>query len=65
MSFENFKVGEIVEGRICGTFRIESFDKLAGHNMVWLKEVHPENHTHESPNPKLVFTEGMIRKLDS
>ena len=65
MSFENFKVGEIVEGRICGTFRIESFDKLAGHNMVLLKEIHPENHDNESPNPKLAFTEDMIRKLDS
>jgi len=65
MSFENFKVGEIVEGRICGTFRIQSFNKVIGHNMVWLKEVHPDNYDNESPNPKLAFTEDMIRKLDS
>lgn len=65
MSFENFEVGEIIRGRFVGTFRIESFDRIAGQNMVWLKEVHKLDHTRESPCPKLAFTENMIRKLDS
>jgi len=63
MAFENFEIGEVVEGAQCGTFRIKSFYRLAGLNCVFLKEVNPEDHNHEGPNPELAFTEDMIRKI--
>ncbi len=63
MSFENFKVGEIVKGRVCGTFRVIEFGNCLGMNSVRLKEVHPEDYTRESPSPKLVMPFDSIRKI--
>ena len=63
MAFENFKVGEIVKGIHCGTFRIVEFFPFGGLDMVYLKEVHPDNHSIESASGHLGFTEDMITKL--
>lgn len=71
MAFENFNVGEIVKGRVCGVFLIKKFGEdvrynwegLANTDFVYLKEVNPEDHSEEGPNPLLAFTEDMIRKL--
>ena len=61
--FEDFEEGEIVKGRVCGTFKIRHFDQLCGMPCVFLKEVHPVTHK-EGPHPEIAFTEDMIRKLN-
>ncbi len=64
MAFENFEVGEIVRGRHAGVFLIRKFDQgLSDEPFVMLKEVNPDDHSEQGPNPELAFTEDMIQKL--
>jgi hypothetical protein len=65
MNTPKFEKGEIVAGRNCGIFRIESFETSCGTRGAWLKEVAPWDHTIESPNPPLFFTLDMIVKHDT
>ena len=60
-----FEKGEIVAGKNCGIFRVESFDTTNGTRGVWLKEVSPFDHSVEGPNPPLFFTLDMIVKHDT
>jgi hypothetical protein len=61
---EEFEIGEIVQGRVCGTFRICEFVTCYDMPSVRLKEVHPDDHAHESRSPKLMMPVDSIRKLD-
>jgi len=67
MNIEKFENGEIVAGRNCGIFRVESkgVELVGGTEGYWLKEVSPWDHTLESPNPPLFFTADMIVKHDT
>ena len=51
---QNFEIGYIVKGRVCGVFVVVGFKTIGGQPMIVCKEVNPNNHS-EMRHSKLYF----------